>query len=133
MLHDTFTSGGGKDLFVYTDVHESQSITFDTITDASFPNDRFDVQGTITGEDSAITAGTLDDTSQATFDLQLGIAMSGHLLARHFCLYTPNDGTLSGRTFLIVDQNILAGYQSGADLVIEITGFTGTPTTFSFI
>lgn len=47
-------------------------------------------------------------------------------------LFTADSGTLSGHTFMIVDVNGTAGYQAGADLVVDITGYSGTPTVSDF-
>ena len=47
-------------------------------------------------------------------------------------LLTADSGTLSGHTFLVVDVNGTAGYQSGSDYVIDVTGYTGTISTASF-
>ena len=41
-------------------------------------------------------------------------------LAAHAVLFKPDSGTLHGKTFLIVDVNGVAGYQAGADLVIQL-------------
>ena len=48
-------------------------------------------------------------------------------------LFTPNAGGLAGHTFLIVDANGTAGYQAGADYVIDVTGITGTLGHSNFI
>jgi hypothetical protein len=42
-------------------------------------------------------------------------------------------GTLSGHTFLLVDDNGVAGYQSSVDYVIDVTGMSGSLTTADFI
>ena len=41
--------------------------------------------------------------------------------------------TLAHETFLVVDLNGTAGYQANADLVIHLTGQTGTLTAGDFI
>jgi hypothetical protein len=41
--------------------------------------------------------------------------------------------TLAGQTFLIADLNGTAGYQANADLVIHLTGATGTLAATTFI
>ena len=46
------------------------------------------------------------------------------MAARHAVTFTADSGTLNTHTFLIVDANGVAGYQSGADLVFDITGAT---------
>ncbi len=60
--------------------------------------------------------------STATFDTDLAAAVTASTLGdNHAVLYTPNAGTLSGQTFMIVDLNGTAGYQAGQDLVIDLT------------
>ena len=46
------------------------------------------------------------------------------LAANHAVLFTPDGGTRAGHIFMIVDQNGAAGYQAGADLVIEFVNGT---------
>jgi hypothetical protein len=55
----------------------------------------------------------------------LATALAG-LGAHHAVLFKPNSGTLSGDTFLVVDLNGTAGYQSDHDLVIRLIGSSGT-------
>ena len=123
---DNFTDGAGADTFVYTSAAQSTSTHFDTVNGFNFANDIFDIPGnlgTIKAIDKAVTGGKL---STATFDANLTTALSGHLGAHHAVLFTPNSGTLSGKTFLVVDFNGTAGYQASHDLVIRLTGQTGT-------
>jgi hypothetical protein len=80
--------------------------------------------------DTAVTAGGLGSN---TFDGDLKTAIgAGQLGAHHAVLFTSDTGTLAGRTFLIVDANGEAGYQTGADVVIALTNFSGTLTTANF-
>jgi hypothetical protein len=68
--------------------------------------------------DARIGHGTL---STASFDTDLAARVNGaHLAAGHAVLYTPDAGTLAGQTFLVVDANGAAGYQAGADFVIDL-------------
>ena len=126
-------TAGFRDTFVFHAVSESTSVNYDTITNSQGPGDYFQTSGlggATTGVDAAVTAGTL---STATFDSDLATAVgSGQMAAHHAVLFTANAGTLSGHTFLIVDENGTAGYQASADLVIDVTGFTGTLTTAHF-
>ncbi|HEY1961468.1 MAG TPA: bluetail domain-containing putative surface protein [Rhizomicrobium sp.] len=83
------------------------------------------------GVDAAIIGGAL---STATFDSDLAAAVnSGNLAVQHAVLFTADSGDLSGHTFLIVDENGQAGYQTAADLVIDVTGYTGTLSGSSFV
>ena len=77
----------------------------------------------ITGIDAAVTTGAL---STATFNSDLVAALSGKLAAQHAVEFTASSGTLAGQTFLIADLNATAGYQANLDLVIHLTGATGT-------
>ncbi len=142
------TGGGGADsftvgtqtgthvyTFVYNAVSDSTSTVHDTISGPlNFTGHAvFDVHaagGAVTGVDAAVTTGSL---STATFDSDLaGDVGAGQMAAHHAVLFTASAGTLSGHTFLVVDENGAAGYQAGADLVIDVTGATGTLTTANF-
>ena len=130
---DSFMAGNAQDTFVYVAVSNSTSTGYDTIAHLNFSNDRFNVSsiGAVTGVDAAVTTGAL---STATFDSDLASDVgSGQLAAHHAMLFTADSGTLAGHTFLIVDENGVAGYQAGADLVIDVTGANGGLTTFDFI
>jgi hypothetical protein len=123
---DKLTGGALLDTFTYTSAAQSTSTHYDTITGFNFSKDIFDTPGaagTITGINAKVTSGTL---STSAFDANLTTAMSGHLTAHHAILFTPTAGTLSGATFLVVDLNGTAGYQSGHDLVIRMSGASGT-------
>ncbi len=50
-------------------------------------------------------------------------------------LFDPNAGNLNqpGMTYLIVDANGIAGYQAGADYVIELQNFNGKLDLSDFI
>jgi len=124
---DKLTGGALSDTFTYTSAAQSTGTHYDTITGFKFGTDIFDIPGgagTITGINTKVTSGAL---STATFDANLTSAISSsHLGAHHAVLFTPTSGTLSGVTFLIVDLNGVAGYQSGHDLVIRMNGATGT-------
>jgi len=135
---DSFTmgtlSGVQNDTFVYNAVSDSTSTTYDTINALDFGHALFQtsgVGGATTGIDAAVTTGSL---STATFDSDLASDIgAGQLAAHHAVLFTADAGTLAGQTFLVVDENGTAGYQAGADLVIDVTGATGTLTTANFI
>jgi Ca2+-binding RTX toxin-like protein len=130
---DTFTGGAGADSFVYTSAAQSTGSQYDTITGLDFAADRIDVPGaggTINAIDSAIAAASL---SSATFDSDLGAALSGNLGAHHALQMTANAGTLQGQSFLVVDLNGVAGYQAGQDLVIHLANATGSLATTDFI
>ncbi len=125
---DTITGGGGADTFVYTLVNEStgnaNGTAYDTIVGFDASADHFNLQPDspfgVTGVDAAVSSGTL---SSASFDTNLAAAIgSGQMAAHHAVTFTADGGTLNTHTFLIVDINGVAGYQSGADFVFDITG-----------
>jgi Ca2+-binding RTX toxin-like protein len=123
---DNLTGGALSDTFVYSSATQSTGTHYDTITGFNFAADSFDIPGgagTITAIDAKVTSGSLSTTS---FDTNLTSAMSGHLGAHHAVLFTPTAGTLSGATFMVVDLNGVAGYQTGHDLVIRMVSSSGT-------
>jgi len=124
---DVLTGGTMSDTFTYTSAAQSTGVHYDTITGFKFGVDIFDTPGatgTITGINTKVASGTL---STASFDANLTSAISSsHLGAHHAVLFTPTVGTLKGQTFLVVDLNGVAGYQTGHDLVIRLVGNTGT-------
>jgi Ca2+-binding RTX toxin-like protein len=139
---DTVTGGGGGDLMlleagtytlVYDAVSDSTGPNYDTVSGLNFSHVTFDVSsvGSLPAAiDAAVAAGSL---STATFDADLAAAIgAGQLAAHHAVLFTANAGTLAGQSFLIVDENGQAGYQAEADLVIAVTGFSGTISTANF-
>jgi len=115
---DKLNGGAGADKFVYKVVLDSKSTTYDTITGFDATSDKIDMWFTVTGINTALTTGALN--SGANFDANLKTAIGSHLTAHHAIEFTPNSGTLKGQHFLIVDCNGIAGYQAGADLVINL-------------
>ncbi len=127
--HDVMTGGAGSDSFYYNNVADSTSSTFDRITDFDASTDK--IRGmTVNAIDTAVNGGTV---TGAHFDADLAnILDATHLHAGDAVLFTPSVGYLSGHTLLVVDANGTAGYQAGADYVIDVTGMTGTLATSSF-
>ncbi len=129
---DTLTGGAGVDKFVYFDASDSTSTQYDTITDINFGQDRLSLNGTlgdVTHIDAAINSGTLNS---ASFDTDLANAV-GSLQGHHALLFTASAGDLASHTFLVIDEDGTAGYSGGSDIVIDVTGFTGTLTLDSFL
>jgi hypothetical protein len=57
------------------------------------------------------------------FETDLAAGIGGAQLGAHRAVpFNPGGGDFAGRTFLIVDANGVAGYQSGEDFVLDITG-----------
>jgi hypothetical protein len=129
---DTITGNiAGGDTFLYGPASDSTGSAHDIIFQANFTADSFNLASSISAIDTAVGSGTL---SNASFDTDLANAVGAGQLAGHDAvLFTASAGDLSGHTFLVVDLNGTAGYQSGADLVIDVTGYTGTLTTGDFV
>jgi hypothetical protein len=114
---DTLAGGAGADRFVYHGAADSTGARHDTIDGFDFKQDHIDVASAVTGIDDA-AHGALGKT---TFDKQLAAALGTSVLGKgDAILFTADSGTLKGHEFLVIDQNKLAGYQAGADLVIEL-------------
>lgn len=118
---DTMTSGGGTDRILYgSDVPESNAANFDVVKGYDAATSKFDFTFTVTGVDAMIRQG---DASRASLDADLAnIIDATKLGASHAVLFIADAGDLSGATFLIVDANGMAGYQQGADFVIQLAG-----------
>jgi Ca2+-binding RTX toxin-like protein len=121
---DILNGGTGFDTFVYYAVSDSTSTSHDTIIGFNAATDHFQLTQTLSALpqaiDTAVTAGTLATTH---FDADLAKYVgASQLHAGDAVLFTPNAGNLSGHTFLVIDENGVAGYQAGQDLVIELTG-----------
>jgi hypothetical protein len=129
---DTITvDASGTQLFQFAHANESSGSSYDIIHGLNFDNADFEIGlgAGVTTIDGAITTGTL---SAASFDTDLANAVSS-LGNHHAVLFTASAGDLSGHTFLVVEQNGGTGYVSGFDVVIDVTGYSGTLTTGDFI
>lgn len=130
---DVLTAGGATDIFGYNLVSESTGPTYDKIAGLNFSIDRFDVSAAA-GSILAIDLPATGSLSTATFNVDLAAGLPAAKLAAHdAALFTASAGTLSGQTFLVIDANGVAGYQANLDLVMNLTGATGTLTTANFI
>jgi len=131
---DSLTGGAGSDTFVYSAASDSTSTGYDKIRDFDATSDFIKLNGySVLGIDAEVTSGKL---SLNNFDNNLMHAIGGAQLGAHDAvLFTPDTGSLAGHVFLIVDLNGVAGYQSGQDLVIDITGGShlGSLSTGDFI
>jgi Ca2+-binding RTX toxin-like protein len=114
---DVIEGRGGADRFVYQAAADSTGPGYDTVKGADFAAaDTWDLPGVVNAIDATIAGGRL---TTANFDSQLEAAAdAAHLTKRHAVLFTPDEGNLAGKTFLVVDMNGTAGYQGGEDLVV---------------
>lgn len=131
--HDDLSSKGGNDIFEYDAVSESTGATRDLLRDFIASSDKFDMNVSVTGVDTKITSGAMNE---ATFSANLAAAVNNtNLAAHHAVLFAASSGDLLNHVFLVVDANGTAGFQAGADYVMEINnpGVIGTLTTANFI
>ncbi len=123
---DTITGGGGADTFAYLQVSDSTGDNNfnanDRITDFVHGTDKIKLPFAVAAVDAPITVGG-GSNGTANTDLEAAVTT---LALHHAVLYTPNSGDAfnAGKTFLIVDANGVAGYQHGADYLIDVTGGT---------
>jgi Ca2+-binding RTX toxin-like protein len=116
---DILSGGSGADHFMYGSAADSTGAKYDVVKSADFTSDLWDLPGTVTGVDATVAAGALSGGS--AFNSNLSTALdAAHLGAHHAVLFTPDSGTLSGKTFMVVDLNGTAGYQAKADLVVQL-------------
>jgi Ca2+-binding RTX toxin-like protein len=116
---DLIDGGNNADILIYSAVSDSTGPQYDTINGFDSLADHIDTPATISGVGSWLKTGSL---STASFDADLAAAINAAKLgANHAVLFTADAGTLSGHTFVVVDVNGSAGYQSGQDLVMELT------------
>jgi len=116
---DTLDGGAGTDFFYYNSVSDSTGRAFDIVKAFDFSADHFTFNTIgINQIDPAVSGGRL---SHATFNTDIHAKITAaNLLAHDAVIWTPGSGTYGGATFLIIDANGVAGYQTGADFVIQI-------------
>lgn len=122
---DKLTGGAGIDTFVFNGGSESSSTTHDTITDFNADVDKIDLPFTVTGVFTGSTS-----VSSASFDASIQF-IEPH--PNGVTVITASDGDLIGHKYLLIDTNGTFSYNPGIDIIIDITGFTGTFTTDDFI
>ncbi len=126
---DALTGGGGTDLFIYAGATDSNTTALDSISDFTAGTDKFELNTSMfwNGEVStSVSLGSLDADLASAFTTAGAGATSGYV-------FDFTGGELNGRSFLVVDSNGNGAYNAGTDLVIEITGHTGTFTSGDFI
>ncbi|MBA3880278.1 MAG: hypothetical protein C0500_11255 [Sphingobium sp.] len=128
---DVLNGGAGADTFAYDAVSQSTGAAFDRIVGFVSGTDRIDFNFAVTGVDATVGSGAL---STASFDANLAAVIgAGQLAANHAVLFQASAGDLAGQTFLVVDANGVAGYQAGADYVIQLANPPASLVTSDFI
>lgn len=119
---DVLHGGAGADFFVYSSAADSTGRNHDKIVDFDMAEDKLDLVGA--AADYHRDAPVFTSLSSANFDRDLSAALQDKATAHGVSLVTATDGDLLGRAFLVIDQDNSSGYTPGADLVIDITGFS---------
>lgn len=115
---DLLKGNAGQDTYAYAYATDSTGVTFDTIDGFDANADEFEMTSAVTGIDATVASGALNDL---TFDDDLAAALDAtHLLSQHAVLFKPTTGDHAGQTFLVVDQDGIAGYTEGSDIVIQL-------------
>jgi Ca2+-binding RTX toxin-like protein len=114
---DRIIGGGGADIFQYRAISDSAGLAYDCLVRFDCTVDRIDLPGDRGGLTDLVSAGRL---SAGSFAADLTAALEGILGVGDAALFTPDQGDLAGRIFLVVDANGRAGYQSGEDFLLEL-------------
>jgi Ca2+-binding RTX toxin-like protein len=129
---DTISGGTGNDVFAYDNSNDDGDNAtgggpVELITDLDWSVDRFDVDNTtvLAANTGAGTGATL--AASANNALAAVYALSGNAgqVAAQF--------TFAGRTYVAIDQTGNGTFVDTDDLLIDITGVTGTIATSNFI
>jgi Ca2+-binding RTX toxin-like protein len=132
---DTMTGGAGHDRFSYllsSGAQQSTGVNHDIITDFNAAEDTLNFPFMVSTIDHIVKTGALD---AGNFNNDLAAAIGPHQLLGpgHAVLFKPSSGSFMGHEFLIVDANGEAGYQKGADYVIQVDHLAGTLTAANFV
>jgi Ca2+-binding RTX toxin-like protein len=130
---DYLRGGAGNDLFVFNNGYDSSDGAYDVIGFLKVGCDRIVTPDAVTHVDAPVDAGVSDSFN---VDPTLGAALGNSFVAHHAVVATvvvdisPDDPTQPNppaflETFLVVDVNGVAGYQSGEDLAIRIEHSNG--------
>jgi Ca2+-binding RTX toxin-like protein len=134
---DTISGGSGSDVFAYffEDEDGDSGGQVERITDVDFAADRFDARTPVSfaanvGAGAGGTLAAAANSAIASAYILAGGSSAGAVVAVQF--------TFSGRTYLAIDQlgfglPNFGSFVDGDDLLVDITGATGTITTNNFI
>ncbi len=122
---DTIAGGTGNDVFAYSDGgadgdNAAGGGPVELITDVNFDQDRFQapIAVVFANDTGAGTGANLNEAANNA--LNASAALSGNAAN-----ITATTFTFGGRTFLAINQ-VGAGFQDATDLLLDVTGATGT-------
>jgi Ca2+-binding RTX toxin-like protein len=114
---DRITLSGGTDTIVLA-AGDSKGSGIDTVVGFDFASDRIDVADVAGGYHRDVNV-SLDNLSTVNLDGQLADGLAGKLGAHGALFVSGSSGDLAGAAFLVVDQDGVAGYTAGVDLVVR--------------
>jgi Ca2+-binding RTX toxin-like protein len=129
---DTLSGGVGNDVFVYgSGVEDGNNAAgggpLELITDVDWSVDRIDTPATITYANNFGAGTGVDLVTSATNAINAAIAANngGFGVAAQF--------TFTGHTYVAINLDGAANFVDGNDLLLDITGVTGTIASTNFI
>jgi Ca2+-binding RTX toxin-like protein len=131
---DTIAGGSGNDVFAYADAggdgnNAAGGGPVELITDLDWSVDRFDTATQVTFATNSGAGTGADLNASANNAIASAFALSGggvNQVAAQF--------TFGGRTYVAINQDgILNAFLDTGDLLVDITGATGTIATSNFI
>jgi Ca2+-binding RTX toxin-like protein len=130
---DTISGGTGNDLFVYTDQHEDGDNAtgggpVERITDVDFAADRF-----ATAVQPVTFASNLGAGSGANLNAAATNAVAAAFALAGGTGWVAAQFTFAGHTYLAIDQTNAGAFADNDDLLLDITGATGTIGAGNFI
>ena len=128
LAHDVLNGGTGSDVFEFASASEATSTNYDTLQEVDPTVDKIDVPVTV----SAIRYLDFGALSLAALDADLDGALDNLLGANQAVLFTPDSGDQASVSWLIIDGNATAGYQAGADFVLQMSQLTNRTLQLDF-
>jgi Ca2+-binding RTX toxin-like protein len=128
---DTISGGTGNDVFYYNAASEDGDNAagggpVEFITDVDFAVDRFRTPTALTFASNTGAGTGVDLATSATNAINAAAALGGtQLVAAQF--------TFAGRSYLAMNIDNAANFNDPTDLLVDITGFTGTIANGNFI
>jgi hypothetical protein len=131
---DTISGGSGNDVFSYTEPvvanDDGDNATgggpVEFITDVDWSVDRFDTEPNLTFAANTGAGTGVDLATSATNAINAAAALGGtQFVAAQF--------TFGGRTYLAMNIDGAANFVDATDLLVDITGVTGTIGASNFI
>ena len=117
---DVITGLGGSDTFRFTAISSSTLASFDRITDFAIGTDILDGPNAV----SAASISKLGAVSALDSTSISAVLTTSTFVANGAATFIYGDPSGLSRSFIALND-ATAGYQSGSDAVIEITGYTG--------